>query len=358
VDTLAINNTFVDFTVTTGRPAIANMEVLDLKLIGGGAGNTVQLNAAAVTAITGGSNALTIEGQLGDAVMLTDRNDWSATSSAGYVVLTNGSLTLNIHSSIATNVMRSSGESATLSGTGSDLVLDYSHMARGVGVNLGATSQSFDYTTAAVNTAVRDESTGNKIDTFTSAIPAWVKTGGGDDVIWGGSANNRFDLGAGNDWVVGSAGSDTILGGAGFDTVDYAGFSAAMTVDLSKGEATSSAIGTDVLFGIEQIGASSGDDLLIGDEQSNGLWGRAGADTLIGAAGADTLIGEDGSDTLMGGADHDLLVGDALSPSSGGAADKVDGGDGNDVIYGGEGHDQLWGGSGNDLIVGSGIRWI
>lgn len=92
-----------------------------------------------------------------------------------------------------------------------------------------------------------------------------------------------------------------------------------------------------------------GDDLLIGDDNSQVLVGGPGDDTLIGGAGADLLIGGPGDDTLVAGSGADMLIGgpgddvlivDAsyLRGADGGDAQDgpgrfgIDGGPGNDVL--------------------------
>jgi VCBS repeat-containing protein len=71
---------------------------------------------------------------------------------------------------------------------------------------------------------------------------------------------------------------------------------------------------------------SSGDDVLVGDDQNN---------VIFGLKGDDTLDGGDGNDTLYGGQGNDLLVG----------------GEGNDTLDGGGGYDQLFGNDGNDVLI-------
>jgi Ca2+-binding RTX toxin-like protein len=78
---------------------------------------------------------------------------------------------------------------------------------------------------------------------------------------------NRFNSGAGKDFVLGAAGNDTLRAGKGDDIVQ-AGFG------------------------------------------NDGITGRAGRDLLFGEAGMDRIEGGHGRDTLIGGSERDILIGD------------------------------------------------
>ena len=131
----------------------------------------------------------------------------------------------------------------------------------------------------------------------------------------------RFELGGGNDHVIGSDAADTILGGGGDDTLD-------------------GAAGSDNLDG------GTGNDFLT-DQYA------AGADTLLGGTGNDTLVAGSGADSLDGGGDDDLLQNFAFfypgftNPDN--ERDTMLGGAGNDTVQsftpgifdGGEGKDAL-----------------
>ncbi len=176
--------------------------------------------------------------------------------------------------------------------------------------------------------------------------------GAGNDVIYGGADNDTLYGGSGSDSIYGDAGDDSIViaaedidgsydrydGGTGSDTIDYSILSQNLTVTLngsSAGSATTSSsnIGSDAIYNIENIVAGSGDDVLNGDSQANTLIGNAGSDIIKGGAGADVLYGDDIANTLSG---NDIL----------------EGGDGDDTIYAGGGNDTLRGGAGNDTFYG------
>ncbi|MBI4183928.1 MAG: FG-GAP repeat protein [Proteobacteria bacterium] len=88
-----------------------------------------------------------------------------------------------------------------------------------------------------------------------------------------------------------------------------------------------------------------GDDLLVGGDGNDRLFGRRGDDVLLGGAGRDRLWGGPGNDTLVGGAGDDRLAG-------GHGSDLLDGGDGDDRLFGGHGDDTLIGGAGDDVLRG------
>jgi Ca2+-binding RTX toxin-like protein len=125
--------------------------------------------------------------------------------------------------------------------------------------------------------------------------------------------------------VTGGAGDDTLDGGAGTrDRLDYGremflGGIQGVTVDLATGTATDSFGHTDSIAGFEDVGGTTFDDTLRGDDQDNWLDGGEGDDLLEGGAGEDGLTGGDGDDTLNGGEG-----GDYIRPGAGN--DEIDGG--------------------------------
>ena len=147
-----------------------------------------------------------------------------------------------------------------------------------------------------------------------------VNTGAGDDNIFGNSANNQLQGNDGNDTLNGAGGDDfhnggngddvfianagmnSYFGGNGIDTYQIAG-----TTEDATSFAINLAEGTDdqgnTSFGVENINAGSGNDMLTGSLDDNALNGGAGDDTLIGGGGDDTLTGGEGNDTFaLGGA--------------------------------------------------------
>ena len=116
------------------------------------------------------------------------------------------------------------------------------------------------------------------------------------------------------------------------DTYDASVTTANLTI--AGGVATSSAVGTDTLSGIENYIGGQGNDSITVNGGINVIDGRDGNDTInaggnndtvLGGAGNDTLNGEAGNDTIDGGADDDTLRGGA-------GADTLAGGTGNDIF--------------------------
>jgi Ca2+-binding RTX toxin-like protein len=85
------------------------------------------------------------------------------------------------------------------------------------------------------------------------------------------------------------------------------------------------------------------DDILVGNDADNSLYGLAGNDSLEGGKGDDVLIAGDGDDLVFAGAGSDRALGGAGN-------DMIDGGDGDDTILGEGGADNITGGLGRDVI--------
>jgi Ca2+-binding RTX toxin-like protein len=196
----------------------------------------------------------------------------------------------------------------------------------------------------------------------------------GDDVISAGTGPMLAYGGDGNDRFVASVGDGnaTYDGQAGINTYDLSLTSAAATVNLAAGTATSAQTGSDTLVSIQSLIGSSGNDVLTGNDLGNTLTGGAGNDTLTGGAGDDTFSATvgDGNDSDNGGggintydlsrtttgATVNLLLGTATSAQTGSdtlvSIQNVIGSSGNDVITGNDSGNTLTGGAGNDTLTG------
>jgi Ca2+-binding RTX toxin-like protein len=170
----------------------------------------------------------------------------------------------------------------------------------------------------------------------------YLRGDGGDDVLLGGTENDRLygddetlnGVTPGHDLLDGGAGNDQLYGGGGGDR-------------LIGGD------GVDTLFGDYVNDPVGGDDLLDGGAGNDTLAGGRGKDVLNGGADIDILFGHAGEDTLFGDAGDDQLYGDSDGPTVGvGANDVLNGGDGHDQLLGDGGDDQLFGGVGNDVMLG------
>ena len=195
----------------------------------------------------------------------------------------------------------------------------------------------------------------------------------GDDDLDGGNGSDYLRGYGGNDKLAGGWGSDTMQGEAGSDDLDggdIAAFAGGADRDIISGGA-----GNDILRNAYQMSGDEGDDELSNawamwggdgnDRLANGrtMLGGNGADELtasiagsgmFGEAGADTLIGAAARDELAGGAENDVLHGEDGDDVAWGESgdDQLAGGSGADQLQGGDGHDQLQGDAGNDVLFG------
>jgi large repetitive protein len=227
--------------------------------------------------------------------------------------------------------------------------------------NGGTETDTYDLSlTAAAATVNLVTGTASSADTGSDTLSLIENVIGsqGSNTITGSAANNVLDGAGGNDTITGGLGADTVRGGdgadrfiatigdgndsynggLGIDTYDLSLTTAAATVNLVAGTATSAQIGTDTLAGIENIIGSQGINVITGDGFDNVLSGLGGNDTLAGGAGNDTLNGGTGVDSLNGGLGNDVLNGGAGS-------DTLNTTDGNDTII-------LQTGYGTDQIIG------
>ncbi len=206
--------------------------------------------------------------------------------------------------------------------------------------------------------------------------------GDGDDVVSDGEGEDVARGGAGNDRMRVSldAADDTFDGGEGDDTLDLSEASQEVSVDLARGTAEGSEIGTDSISGMERVIGGAGNDQLRGGAGDETLAGGVGDDTLCGEAGADVLEGGDGHDQLVasldavddvydGGAGEDTVDyslaamrievdfvsgkarGDEIGSDTIRNLEKVLGGQGDDLFIIGDSHTVLKGGGGADTFV-------
>jgi Ca2+-binding RTX toxin-like protein len=183
-----------------------------------------------------------------------------------------------------------------------------------------------------------------------------LDAGSGDDILSGcdeveGDGNDRLLGGDGDDELVGCDGDDYLDGGAGDDQFDFGGFS--RDVDggadryiggtgedrfsyFSRNEPVkisldgvandgSAGEGDNIGADIETIGGGWGDDVIVGSNAPEFLYGDLGSDDIDGGGGNDTVKGNEGVDQVDGGAGNDM----------------VDGGCHGDTIIGGSGVDEM-----------------
>ncbi len=85
--------------------------------------------------------------------------------------------------------------------------------------------------------------------------------------------------------------------------------------------------------------AHSGNDIAVGSESADRIYGGIGDDVLAGEGGSDRLYGGAGDDTVSGGEGHDTIYG----------------GTGNDTISAGVGRNTIYGDEGEDTVVVNGL---
>ncbi|NVJ97013.1 MAG: hypothetical protein HWE25_02610 [Alphaproteobacteria bacterium] len=161
----------------------------------------------------------------------------------------------------------------------------------------------------------------------------------------GARLNSQVFYGAttGNDVIVGDAVADFLHGLDGDDTI---------TASSRDRASIWGGNGDDLLYvnGYDQkvYGEDGDDTLIIGDFDSVYADAGAGNDNLVGSIYDDHMIGGLGDDTLRGNDGHDVLYGYSGNDQIwAGAGDQ-----GNDSLYGGAGNDTLGGGAGDDILIG------
>jgi len=206
----------------------------------------------------------------------------------------------------------------------------------------------------------------------------------GIENVIGGTGNDRFVASVTGD------GNNSYNGGLGTNTYDLSATTAAATVNLLTGTATSSQTGSDTLALIQNVIGGSGADKITGSAVGGVFTGGLGNDTVVGGAGNDTFVatigvGNDGNDSYNGGTGIDTYdlsatklgvtvnlnqgTGFGTEISTGTTAGLTDtitlvstgvstienltGGSGNDVLAGDSQNNVLIGGAGNDVLNGN-----
>ncbi len=159
--------------------------------------------------------------------------------------------------------------------------------------------------------------------------------GSGDDVLDGGSGDDVLNGGSGDDVLIGGAGADILVGGGGSDLASYASATTIVTARMDFPSLNAGDAAGDTYTGIAGFFGSGFNDVLVGDEAANSVYGGGGGDYLAGLGGTDQLFGEAGNDILDGNAGNDTL----------------NGGGGDDILDGGAGADSMIGGGGVDMVT-------
>ncbi|CCQ72937.1 calcium-binding protein [Magnetospira sp. QH-2] len=379
---------------------LSNLNLLDIDLIDGGAGNDTIIGSNGGDIIRGGRGNDVLRGGDGDDVFLNEGRDQGSdqvNGGAGFDTILGGTaddvIGVAQHFDAANSIEVIDGGAGTdsLQGSWRNNIMDFSGTElRGI--------------------ELIDGGSGN--DTITgSAGDDTIRGGIGNDILDGGDGNDVFLYdGADQNWdsINGGKGFDTILGGAADDVIGLGDtFDATNSIEVIDGGG-----GTDVLQGswrndvmdftgtelrnIERIDGGNGQDTIFGSEAADTIQGANGNDILVGGAGDDRFLvqgsghgfdeidGGNGQDSIQGSADDDVigLWGDFSAENSiesidGGAGtdtvqggwthdtwdfssvelrnvEAIDGGGGNDVITGSQGSDSIFGGDGNDTLIADG----
>lgn len=221
-------------------------------------------------------------------------------------------------------------------------------------------------------------------------------------MITGSEYGDHIAGGSGNDFIAGLGGDDHIYGDAGFnvDISTRLDLSTQILTVVNIADAVNDNLETSdpLTVGSDTINAGIGDDIVIADkgvinqldgvnrilstslsdvtEVSNVGFTNGGGDTITGSTGNDILLGGQASDSIYGGNgpegadiagnDSDIILGDmgnilidtgvvtliATSDTNTGNNDVIHGDEGDDIILAGAGGDYVESGSGNDWVLG------
>ena len=173
--------------------------------------------------------------------------------------------------------------------------------------------------------------------------------GGGDDTLNGDTGNDLMVGGLGNDTFNSGTGSVTVVGGLGNDTINITGSTA--TIDGGAGTDSLTLSGgiahtVDVRNVESFTGDTNNDTVNLSSILSGVIDLGAGTDTLNLADGANSVTAC-AIETINGGTGADAIFDDG-----GIAASTIDGRAGNDTIGAGAGADELIGGLDTDILTG------
>jgi Ca2+-binding RTX toxin-like protein len=258
-------------------------------------------------------------------------------SSAGAILLQNGSLTVNGTSGDDTISVGVNGGIVTATIDG---VNGFFNSASTSSIDVDALAGD-DYILGSARKDSLIGGLGN--DTLVGGAEDDTLIGAdGDDRLEGGSDQDLLSGGNDNDTMLGGSSGDIFAGGSNTDTVDYSDSIVNLVITAQDNVANDGATGEgdNVESDVENVVGGGGDDVIYGNTLGNILVGGTGNDYLDGKDGNDTLNGAGGNDTLVGSNGTDSMTGDA----------------GNDIFYLADSfgfHDSAWGGSGTDTLGSS-----
>ena len=132
----------------------------------------------------------------------------------------------------------------------------------------------------------------------------------GDNWLNGGGGNDELRGKGGDDLLEGFTGAELLDGGPGTDAVSYHWSPGGVTVNLRDGIAAGGYAEGDVIVNVEIIGGSPYNDVLVGNNEPNELYGYSGNDTLEGGGGSDRFVFDwfNGDDTILDFTDNEDLI--------------------------------------------------
>ncbi|MDQ4024539.1 MAG: calcium-binding protein [Actinomycetota bacterium] len=150
----------------------------------------------------------------------------------------------------------------------------------------------------------------------------------GPNVLMGLFGPDVVLAGGGPDLVMSEGDGDVIAGGDAVDAL-FATVNERVEADLEQGTMTTAGGGEAVRFtGVEDFIGTAKDDLVVGSDDANRLYGGSGDDALDGASGNDSIIGDSPLEPWI-----DIGRWKMEYPPRG--HDLLDGGDGRDLLDGG-----------------------
>lgn len=169
----------------------------------------------------------------------------------------------------------------------------------------------------------------------------------GHDVMRAGDHNDAMRGGEGNDEMLGNGGTDKMRGDADNDTMT----GGSTTAVADAGDSMEGDSGADVMLGDNgtvagsgvtlsdpggTTGANSGNDIMNGGPDADGMYGGGALDTMDGGQGTDYMEGNGNVDGMTGGLDADTMLGGSTTASAD-AGDTMQGNGGGDLMLGDNG---------------------
>ncbi len=311
--------------------------------------STNQFDLAGVTATTGSTSSLTLTGNGGTLVTLSDSFDTiDASGSTGGLIVTAAnrpSTIMTITGSTGNDTISMENKGDVLNGgagTGDTLNINANGVLGGFAIDLTSTTDQVTSFGGVANPALQ---TGFEHVDFSAVTGDFGGDVTGTDLantITTNGKNSNVDGGKGNDSITGGAGADVLNGGAGNDIIGGGGGADTLTGGAGDDSITGAA-------GVDTIDGGAGVDTIDGAGGKDVITPGAGADIIDGGTGADTIaLGNDGDVDHVNMAESEGIAASATNLADGAASDgkTITYGNGVDVITG------FTGGTGGDVIDG------